>query len=377
MSLIAARPPMGWNSWNTFSCDINEKLIKEVVETFIKDGFRDAGYTIIALDDGWHSHERDENGRLTPDPEKFPNGMKALGDFLHSNGLKFGIYSCAGTMTCAGYPGSYGYEQIDAQTFAQWGVDLLKYDYCFAPAGSSDVVNYRRMGQALRETGRDIIFSACWGTDGVWKWARSTGAHMWRLTGDISDSWESIESVGFGDVGLEAYAGPGGWNDPDMMVVGLNGQGYVGKIGGGCSFEEYKSHFTLWCILAAPLIMGNDVRTASPETKEILLNKEAIEVNQDEAGIQGFKIPGMVDVIAKPLSDGSIAISVFNKTNQYRLSYSVPWDILGWEVTDSVQARDLWQHKDIGIFKHAITVAAEPHGCAFIKLKRMKQIKNP
>lgn len=371
MSLIAARPPMGWNSWNTFSCDIHEDMIKQVADAMVNEGYRDAGYTIVAIDDGWHSRERSADGKLVPDPKKFPSGMKAMGDYLHSKGLKFGIYSDAGTMTCAGFPGSYGYERVDAKTFADWGVDLLKYDYCFAPAGTSDVNNYRRMGQALRETGRPIIFSACWGTDGVWKWAKSAGAHMWRLTGDIFDSWESIEKVGFGDVGLEGYAGPGGWNDPDMMVIGLYGKGYVGKIGGGCNIEEYKSHFALWCILASPLLMGNDVRSAPQEIKDILLNKEAIAVNQDEEGIQGYRIPGMVDAIAKPLADGTIAVAVFNKTDTYKQSYSVPWSVLGWEVTDKVEVRDLWQHKDLGIYSHAVTVTAEPHGCAFLRLKRI------
>lgn len=370
MELIAPTPPMGWNAWNTFSCDIHEDLIKEVAETFVKDGYRDAGYNIVSLDDGWSAHARDDEGRLVPDPKKFPSGMKALGDYLHSLGLKFGIYSCAGTLTCAGFPGSYGHERIDAQTFAEWGVDLLKYDYCFSPAGTHDVTLFRRMGQALRETGRPILFSACWGVDGVWTWARSTGAHMWRLTGDIMDKWESIEKVGFGAVGLEAYAGPNGWNDPDMMVVGLFGKGYVGKLGGGCTVEEYRTHFTLWCMLCAPLLMGNDVRSAPPEIKEILLNTEAIAVNQDIAGIQAFRIPGWIEALAKPLADGSIAVSVFNK-NTYKYTFPVPWESLGWEVSDRVMVRDLWAHEDLGIFKGAVGAVVEPRGCALFRLKRI------
>lgn len=370
MSMIAPTPPMGWNAWNTFSCDISDQLIREVADTIVREGFRDAGYTIVSLDDGWMSHERDSEGRLVPDPQKFPNGLKALGDYLHGLGLKFGIYSDAGTHTCAGYPASYGYERIDARSFAEWGVDLLKYDYCYSPAGAHDVTLYRRMGQALRETGRPIIYSVCWGDGKTWNWGRSVGAHMWRITGDIMDKWESVERVGYCSVGLESYAGPNAWNDPDMMVIGLNGSGYIGALGGGCTLDEYRTHFTLWCILCAPLLMGHDVRNTPPEIKEILLNKEAIAVNQDPAGIQAFRIPGWVEALAKPLEDGSVAVAVLNRES-YRYMLPVPWEALGWEVSDHVKVRDLWKHEDLGIFKGAVTAALEPHSCAFYRLQRV------
>ncbi|MDW8289478.1 MAG: glycoside hydrolase family 27 protein, partial [Armatimonadota bacterium] len=218
--MLAPTPPMGWNSWNTFGAEIHEELIRQVADVFVEAGLREAGYTYVVIDDLWESDERDDQGRLVPDPKKFPSGMKALADYVHSKGLKFGIYSCAGTHTCAGKPGSYGYEEIDAQTFAEWGVDYLKYDFCYKPAGADAVTLYRRMGQALRATGRPIVFSICeWGSNEPWKWGASVGGHLWRTTGDINDSWESIEQIGFSQNGLEAYAGPDHWNDPDMLVV--------------------------------------------------------------------------------------------------------------------------------------------------------------
>ncbi|HBL84225.1 MAG: hypothetical protein A2Y17_07780 [Clostridiales bacterium GWF2_38_85] len=368
--MIALKPPMGWNSWNTFSGNVSDTLIRETADYIVENGFLDAGYDIVSIDDCWMLRDRDENGNLVPDPEKFPNGIKALADYVHSKGLKFGIYEDAGTMTCAGFPGSFGHERQDAKQFAEWGIDLLKYDFCYSTPGCSDVNLYRRMGQALRETGRDIIFSGCWGNDGVWKWMRSCGAHMWRLTGDIFDSWESIEKVGFGALGLEAYAGPSGWNDPDMMVVGLNGQGYVGHIGGGCTTNEYQAHFALWCMLSAPLLMGHDVRKTTPEVKEILQNKELIAIDQDDAGIPAYKIPGYSDVLAKPLADGSMALGLFNREPNWKYM-ALSWDYCGWEVTDRVKLYDVIAHKDLGEFKCGATLRVEGHSCLIFKATRI------
>jgi alpha-galactosidase len=360
---------MGWNSWNCFSCDIDEKIIKETADAMADKGYLSAGYNYLTIDDGWMDGVRGEDGRLRANPYKFPKGIAELASYVHSKGLKFGIYSDAGTLTCAGLPASYGNERVDANTFAEWGVDFVKYDFCFAPPGSNDTVLYRRMGQALRETGRPIVYSGCWGTSEAMKWMRSAGAHMWRLTGDIADSWESIEKVGFGAVGTEMYAGPGGWNDPDMMLVGLKGRGYVGKIGGGCTMDEYRTHFSLWCMLAAPLFMGHDVREDDKEVEEILLNGEAIAVNQDCLGVQAFRPSGWADVLIKPLADGTVAAAMFNRTPN-RYFYPVAWDAIGWEMTDSVVVRDLWAHEDIGAFTGSVTLPVEPHCCALLRLRR-------
>ena len=371
MKQLALTPPMGFNTWNTFSCDINEEIIKSLADAMVNEGYLEAGYDTLTLDDGWMSPVRDENGRLFGNPEKFPGGMKAIGDYLHERGLKFGIYSDAGTHTCAGFPASYGNERLDAKTFAEWGVDFLKYDYCFAPqGGGKDVVLYRKMGQALRETGRDIVYSVCWGVSTSPTWAKTAGGHMWRLTGDIADSWESISKVGFGAVGLEPYAGPGNWNDPDMLVIGMFGKGYVGKIGGGANINEYRSHFALWCMLAAPLFMGHDLRNTSDEVKKILLNKEAIAVNQDILGVQGYAVNGWKHALAKPLADGGVAVALFNESAEYNQILPISLEELGFESDDTVYVRDLWNHQDLGTFKSAVSVRVEPHDCAFLKLTR-------
>lgn len=373
MSMLALKPPMGWNSWNTFSWRINEALIKETADYIVDNGFRDAGYNVISIDDCWMMRERDENGRLVPDPVKFPNGLKVIGDYLHERGLKFGLYEDGGTLTCAGFPGSFGHEREDAKQFAEWGVDLLKYDFCYPAPGCSDVNMFRRMGQALRETGRDIIFSGCWCVDGVWKWMRSCGVHMWRMAGDIMDSWESITKVGFGAVGYEAYAGPSGWNDLDMMVVGVNGEGHVGEMGGGCSINEYQAHFALWCLMSTPLLMGHDVRKTTPEIKAILQNTELIAINQDDAAIPAYRVPvirNYYDILAKPLANGDIAFGLFNREDNDK-NIPLAWDYCGWEVTDSVKLRDLISHEDIGTFRSNKTFRLPPHSCRVFRATRV------
>ncbi|MEJ2628786.1 MAG: glycoside hydrolase family 27 protein, partial [bacterium] len=288
---LALTPPMGWNSWNTFAADIDEDLIKETAEALIESGMQAAGYDYIVLDDGWEAMERDEKGNLIPDPEKFPGGMKALGNYLHAQGFKFGIHNCAGTRTCAGYPGGRGHEYQDARTYASWGVDYLKYDWC--SHGTADArETYKTMRDALYAAGRPVVFSICeWGNNKPWLWAEEVG-HLWRTTGDITDCYDcqAVYSLGWKhildmQVGLEKYAGPDHWNDPDMLEVGNE----------GLSVAESRAQFSLWCILAAPLMAGNDVRNMSEEIREILTNSEVIALDQDPLGKQGYlfmKHPG-------------------------------------------------------------------------------------
>jgi len=307
---LAQTPPMGWNSWNTFRLEINEDLVRGIADMFVERGFKDAGYEYIVIDDGWQI-DRDAQGNIVVNDKKFPSGIKALADYVHAKGLKFGIYSDAGYKTCGGYPGSRGYEYQDARQYAAWGVDYLKYDWC-ATGNQSAPDCYKLMRDALEKSGRPIVFSICeWGTTKPWSWAEGVG-HLWRTTFDIRPTWDGGKKVlskgvqvenfmGFTkildlQVGLENYAGPGHWNDPDMLEVG----------NGKLTADENKAHFSLWCMLAAPLMLGNDIRKATPETMGTLLNKEAIAVNQDPLGKQGVKVRdyGDLEVWSKVLQDG-------------------------------------------------------------------------
>ena len=285
--MIIRKPPMGWNTWNTFGPDISETLIMESARAMVDTGLKDAGYEYIVIDDMWSLKERDANGRLQPDPAKFPHGMKYLSDYVHSLGLKFGMYSCGGYLTCGGHPGSYGHEWEDAKTFAEWGVDLLKYDYCFHPASMDGAAIYRQMGLALANCGRDILFMACsWGVNDTRQWIRQTGAHTWRSTGDINDSWVSIRDIAQGQIQAQEYNAPGCYNDMDMLVVGMNNRGNVSL--GGCTEEEYRLHFSLWAFLQSPLMIGCDIRNMDEATRRILLNKAVIALNQDESCHQAY-----------------------------------------------------------------------------------------
>lgn len=371
--MLAQTPPMGWNSWNTFGSAIHEELIRSVADVFVAEGLKDAGYEYVVIDDIWEAETR-VDGKLTWNPEKFPHGIPALADYVHSRGLKFGIYSCAGSHTCAGMPASYGYEEVDAQTFAEWGVDFLKYDFCFAPAGVDGPKLYQRMGQALRATGRDILFSICeWGSAKPWEWGAKAGGHMWRTTGDINDSWDSIVDLGFNrQAGLEAYAGPGRWNDPDMLVVGMYGKGNVAH--GGCTDVEYRSHFSLWCLLAAPLMLGCDVRAMTPATRDIVLNRETIAVNQDSLGRQGYRVGKtdwaweIVETWAKPLADGSIAVGLFNLGQRNQRRAAIAWEALGLHPNRPCAVRDLWAHRDLGVFTGDFSTLIDSHDVALVKL---------
>ncbi len=326
--MVVNTPPMGWNSWNTFGANIDEKLIMETADAMVESGLLEAGYNYLVIDDCWAEHERDENGRLVPSAAKFPHGMKAVADYVHSKGLKFGMYSCAGIMTCARYPSSFDYEFIDAETFASWGVDFLKYDYCNKPASIPGHLLYKRMGMALANCGRDILFSACsWGADETHKWIKSTGAHMWRSTGDIFDNWESIKNLYNAQIPLQEFNGHGCFNDMDMLIVGMNGKGNVGL--GGCTVDEYRTHFSMWAFLGSPLMIGCDIRNMSEETKAILTNKEMLAINQDAAGRQPYMVSLRAEcpVWAKHLENGDVALAMFNLSDTAQNQYMAFADI--------------------------------------------------
>jgi alpha-galactosidase len=347
---VALTPPMGWNSWNKFGCNVNEDMIKSMADAMVSTGMKDAGYQYVVIDDCWQV-SRDENGFIVADPERFHSGIKALADYVHSKGLKFGIYSDAGTKTCAGRPGSQGHEYQDAIQYARWGVDYLKYDWCSTSTRNAQEA-YTTMRDALASTGRPIVFSMCeWGTSKPWQWAQGVG-NLWRTTGDINDHWEGKKkwpdggccSLGMLDivdmqVGLEGAAGPGHWNDPDMLEVG----------NGGMTTVEYRSHFSLWAMLAAPLIAGNDLRSMSPEINAILTNKEVIAINQDALGSQGRRVrkDGDKEIWVKQLKDGSRAVILFNR-GASETEISVNWTDLGYPEHLSASVRDLWAAKDLG-----------------------------
>jgi alpha-galactosidase len=367
---LAKTPPMGWNSWNKFGCNVSEELIESVADAIASNGMKEAGYEYVVIDDCWQV-SRDYEGNIVADPVRFPSGMKALGDYIHSKGLKFGIYSDAGEKTCQGRPGSQGHEFQDARTYASWGVDYLKYDWCHTGTRNAEEA-YTTMRNALAATGRPIVFSICeWGTSKPWLWAKDIG-NLWRTTGDISDRWEgrkkwadgSCCSNGVVDIldleaDLSSFAGPGHWNDPDMLEVG----------NGGMTDTEYRAHFSLWAILAAPLIAGNDVRSMPPDIKEILTNKQVIAVDQDPLGMQGTRVSkaGELEVWAKQLKDGSRAVALLNRGANDE-SVAVTWEELGYPGHLSAEVRDLWTHKDDGKFTGRFEAKVPSDGVVMLKV---------
>lgn len=378
---MAFRPPLGWNSWNTFTWDINEKLIRQVTDVFVEQGYKDAGYEYIVIDDCWSLKERDEQGNLVADPDKFPNGMKALADYIHGKGLKFGMYSCAGTHTCAGYPGSFEHEFQDAGQFAEWGVDYLKYDYCFKPRNMDGEILYRRMGLALRNCGRDILFSACnWGADEVHHWIRSSGAHMYRSTGDIQDNWDSIKNLALSQLDKAAYTGNFCHNDMDMLVVGIRGgsnNDFIGRVG-GCTDTEYKTHFSLWCLMGSPLMIGYDVRRAEPEVRNILMNADLLAIDQDAEGRGCYVIwpePQWFQgkecfILVKVLTEGDLAIGFFNLSDSKREISLQLWDLgMTYASGKKLSLFDCWEKKDLGVFKERAAFAIEAHDCLVVRGK--------
>ena len=282
--MILHTPPMGWNSWNTFGEHISDSLIRETALAMKEKGYLAAGYRYIVIDDCWSLKERDGEGRLVPDPAKFPHGMKDLADYVHSLGFKFGMYSCAGVLTCGGYPASYDHEFIDARTFAEWGVDYLKYDFCNFPANADGTNRYATISMALKASGRDILLAACnWGTEEPWKWMKSIGAHMYRSTGDIQDNFKSFSSIARSQIPNFCMSGANCFNDIDMLTIGMYGKGNV-ALGEACTDAEYQTQMALWCMLGAPLMLGGDVRQMKPYAEELLLNPGLIALNQDAEG---------------------------------------------------------------------------------------------
>ena len=390
--MIAAKPPMGWNSWNTFGKNIHENLIFEIADAMVEKGYRDAGYEYVVIDDCWALKERDENGDLVPDPEKFPHGMKAVADYVHSKGLRFGMYSCAGILTCAGYPSSYDHEFRDAALFAEWGVDYLKYDYCNFPKNADGMNRYHTMSMALQATGREICFAACnWGAEQSWNWMRSIGAHTYRSTGDIFDNFRSFMGIFQSQLEHLSQSGPYCFNDLDMLTVGMYNQGNA-AIGKPCTDSEYRIQFSLWCLSGAPLIMGADIRSLPPQIESLLLNPELVAINQDPecrppylAGKRSVMVPeedsddaveplrrvkDKLFTFIKHLSNQEFVLAYYNLYEEGReISFifadvGLPYDSgYGFDLTD------LFTGEHIGIKRDYHTAYVPGHDCKLFRCR--------
>ncbi len=354
---LAPTPPMGWNSWNHFAEKINARTVRAQADAMVSTGMKDAGYLYINIDDTWEG-KRDEKGVIHPN-EKFRD-MKALADYVHSKGLQLGIYSSPAAKTCAGYEGSLGHEEQDAQTYADWGIDYLKYDWCQS-SGTVEQMKaaYTKMRDALKKTGRPIVLSLCqYGWGNVWEWGESVGGNLWRTTGDIEDNYDSMSRIGFGQSGHEKYAGPGHWNDPDMLEVG----------NGGMNEDEYRTHFSLWCLLAAPLIAGNDLSKMTPYTLDMLTNKDVLAVDQDPLGKQAYPVvqEGPFEVWMKPMQDGSVVVGLFNRSKEQD-RMTAKFSHIG--LSGRAAVRDLWLHRDLGTFEESYSVYVPAHGVVLVRLK--------
>jgi len=354
---LVQTPPMGWNSWNHFGCKVTGAIIRAEADAMVASGMKAAGYEYVNIDDCWEG-ARDSKGVIHPNA-KFPD-MKALADYVHAKGLKLGIYSSPGPKTCGGYEGSYGHENQDAKTYAQWGIDYLKYDWCSArymyqPAQYPGA--FEKMHQALLHTGRPIVYSIH-GRGKVWTWAQSAGANLWRTAGDIKDNYNRMIAIGFGQSGLAKFAGPGHWNDPDMLEIG----------NGGMSAGEYRLHMSLWCLLAAPLITGNDLTHMTPETLAILTNPDVIAVDQDSLGAEGHRVweEGPLEIWVKPLADGSKAVGLFNR-EQSTINITVEFSQIG--IGNRATVRDLWARKDLGVFNGGYSAGVQQHGVVMVRVK--------
>ena len=369
-SMLAATPPMGWNSWNLFAGKVEDKDVRATADAMVSSGMKDAGYLYVNIDDTWQG-ERDAQGNIQAN-SKFPD-MKALGDYVHSKGLKIGIYSSPGPKTCAKYEGSYGHEAQDAKTYAAWGIDYLKYDLCSYrqnmiaeapndPQKANQMMKdaYKKMQQALLATGRPIVYSFCqYGWDAVWEWGPSLGANLWRTTGDINATYDRMALIGFSQAGLSKYAGPGHWNDPDMLEVG----------NGKLKPDENRTHMSLWVLLAAPLLAGNDLSKMTPETLAILTNREVIAIDQDPLGQQGDRVSevGPLEIWAKPLKGGDKAVGLFNR-NDSTLPITVKLSDVGF--AGGAKARDIWQAKDLGKIQGSYTATVPGHGVVLLRLSK-------
>lgn len=356
---LAQTPPMGWNDWYRYGCKVTAAIVRANADALVSSGMKAAGYTYVNIDDCWQG-KRDAKGNIHPNSH-FPN-MKALADYIHSKGLKFGLYSSPGPKTCAGYAGSYGHEEQDARTYARWGVDFLKYDWCSAgKVYKPDQMQaaYRKMYEALKSTGRPILFSLCqYGLEGVWQWGASVGGNMWRTTPDIGGDYDRVSLFGFMQNGLAPYAGPGHWNDPDILQIGL------GKL----NHNEELTQMSLWCIVAAPLLAGNDLTHMNKETLAILTNPEVIAVDQDPKGVEGHRAwqEGPLEIWVKPLEGGSMAVGMFNRGTS-ALPITVHFKDVG--MPNTVEIRNLWERKNLGTFHGSYTAEVPRHGVVLLKLK--------
>ncbi len=358
---LAKTPPMGWNSWNKFASRVDDASVRGMADAIVSSGMKDAGYIYINIDDTWEG-VRDAQGNITSN-KKFPD-MKALADYVHSKGLKLGIYSSPGPNTCAGYEGTYAHEDQDAKTWAAWGIDYLKYDWCGARNIYTDdemQAVYQKMGDALRKAGRPIVFSLCqYGRADVWKWGPEVGGNLWRTTYDIRDTWDSMTKIGFSQSDLAQYAAPGHWNDPDMLEIG----------NGGMNQNEYRVHMSLWSMLAAPLIAGNDLRTMTQEIKDILMNREVIAIDQDRAGKQGKRLSqsGEQEIWVRELEGGAHAIALFNRSEQ-PAKITVKWSDAGLGATPK-HVRDLWSHTDLQAAGPEWSAEIPAHGVELLRAGR-------
>lgn len=355
---LVRTPPMGWNSWNHFANRVDDAVVRAAADAMVSSGMKDAGYLYVNIDDTWEG-TRDADGNIQTN-KKFPD-MKALADYVHSKGLKIGIYSSPGPTTCAGYPGSFGHEEQDAKTYAQWGIDYLKYDWCSAGEIYKDTdlrPVYQKMGDALEKSGRPIVFSLCeYGRGDVWTWGTKVGGNLWRTTGDISDRWESMSGIGFKQIEIAPYVKPGHWNDPDMLEVG----------NGGMSNDEYKTHMTLWAMLSAPLLAGNDLEHMSNETKELLTNRDIIAVDQDPAANHPKQTDLGNDVLVwtREMSDGSKVVTIFNKGDNAG-PVNLNWSKIGMNAPTS--ARNLWTHEDVSLSGDSYNVTVPTHGVIALRI---------
>lgn len=368
---LAPTPPMGWMTWNMFQGNISDKLIRETADAMVDNGFRDAGYKYIFIDDLWQGG-RDRQNNIIPDPEKFPNGIKAVADYVHSKGLKLGIYSDAATLTCGGWTASYGFEEQDARTFASWGIDYLKYDYCNAPTDSATArLRYRTMANALQNSGRDIVLGICeWGQRQCEEWCEQVGGQLWRTSYDVRDMWKDVtKEGGMGIIDIidvtapiAANARSGQWPDMDMLVVGLNGKGGPSSdLGGkGCTYTEYQTQMSMWCMLSSVLALSNDLRNLTPDDRRILLNREIIAINQDPLGKAAQRVAhtSSYQLYVKPLADGSHAVAVLNTADK---AQTITADFASMGIEGRQTVRDVWQHRDISKGATKWRGSVQPH----------------